>query len=152
MNSDTPKPKYCQMDSRPTKSVVWGYVHRSRKSLMFNSISLTQNQKGSIWQRFVLCLVALGNTVPRCYILYIPYIGQQIPLFYRVRGSKTLHFCRTGVSDTQIESSEGFSDRNSHKTRVSRGTLHPRGSRTLAPERHQTDPEKVAKWTRFCPL
>ena len=27
------------------------------------------SKDGSIWQLFVLCLLALGDTVPKCYVL-----------------------------------------------------------------------------------
>ena len=33
------------------------------------SESLYMSKDGSIWQLFVLCLLALGDTVPKCYVL-----------------------------------------------------------------------------------
>ena len=31
--------------------------------------TLYMSKDGSIWQLFVLCLLALGDTVPKCYVL-----------------------------------------------------------------------------------
>ena len=40
-----------------------GFIENSRRGGVYMS------KDGSIWQLFVLCLLALGDTVPKCFVL-----------------------------------------------------------------------------------
>ena len=53
-----------KLDISPSKHSVFG-MHKG----LFWGAEKDMSKDGSIWQLFVLCLLALGDTVPKCYFL-----------------------------------------------------------------------------------